>query len=262
MYKIGDKVETYKGIQALGAPGSHRVKGQIWRFTEVGVEVYLDGEWPSGRGVVQTFRLEDLLATDTLRLKVGDTVKASDGFLAKVLSRPSEPGQVTVKSLRSDRTSVYWLSSLTKVDDPDEGGQRGQWSFSATKDTFDGARVIRELVETDADYAVVEVNGRRFGLLHDSVARRAVKLQVYKLAGQDWSASPVVGFDLRPRPEVRFGDAPYGYRYVFHEGDGVTMQELAEMVKELEGLEKKAAEEARKRAEAVVATVTWAKADK
>lgn len=261
MYKVGDRVETYKEIRSLKGAGPRHVKGRIVEVHADTLTISFDEPWPYG-AMQLVFRLEDLLATDVLRLKVGDKVHTGHGDVATVLSCPSNPGQIAVRLAGGRHTSFYSLSALTKVDDPDEGGQRGQWSFSATKDTFDGARVIRELVETDADYAVVEVNGRRLGLLHDSVARRAVKLQVYKLAGQDWSASPVVDFDLRPRPEVRFGDAPYGYRYVFHEGDGVTTQELAEMVKELEGLEKKAAEEARKRAEAVVATVTWAKADK
>lgn len=263
MYKVGDKVETYKGIQDVTCSRVKVVKGEIRGGYGDIVTIRLDEKWDRA-GSWAGFHIKDLLATDTLRLKVGDKVRTSGGRYGVIVSGVHTAGY---KPVHCPGSSVYnyTLEELIKVDDPDEGGQRGQcgmWSFSATKDTFDGARVIRELVETDADYAVVEVNGRRFGLLHDSVARRAVKLQVYKLAGQDWSASPVVDFDLRPRPEVRFGDAPYGYRYAFHEGDGVTMQELAEMVKELEGLEKKAAEEARKRAEAVVATVTWAKADK
>lgn len=249
MYKVGDKVETYKGIQEVRGTGRGVVKGEIRKIDGDVVAIRLDERW-EGIGYWRFFSLKDLLATDILRLKVGDRVKTKSGRLSVVADGSCSPGYLSVRYDGGRFTYNYPLDELTKVDDPDEGGQR--WSFKSNKDTFDGARVIRELLEAGADYAVVTMDGMRVGLLHDRLAARAKALNIVCLAGHSWSLWQVESLSAKPPTHVRlsYETSENGYRWV----DNVTLADLAAMVAELE---KKEAE-----AKQFVTHVEWGKAGK
>lgn len=249
MYKVGDRVETYKEIRSLRGTGPGRVKGRIVEVYADTLTILFDESWPGGfRQLV--FLTKDLLATDVLRLTVGDRVKTSDGRVGFVgLPRSVQPGPGYVSVLIGvHERGDYRLSDVAKVDDPDEGGQR--WSFKSNKDTFDGARVIRELLNAGADYAVVAMDGMRVGLLHERLAARATALNIVCLAGHYWSLWQVERLSAKPPTHVRLSQeiSENGYRWV----DNVTLADLAAMVAELE---KKEAE-----AKQFVTHVEWGKA--
>lgn len=249
MYKVGDRVETYKEIRSLKGAGPRHVKGRIVEVHADTLTISFDEPWPYG-AMQLVFLTKDLLATDVLRLKVGDKVKMRGDragavvgqgyYLGSVLVRASDPYVIS--------TENWPFEDLVKVDDPDEGGQR--WSFKSNKDTFDGARVIRELLEAGADYAVVAMDGMRVGLLHERLAARAKALNIVCLAGHYWSLWQVERLSAKPPTHVRLIQeiSENGYRWV----DNVTLADLAAMVAELE---KKEAE-----AKQFVTHVEWGKA--
>lgn len=250
MYKVGDRVETYKEIRSLKGAGPRHVKGRIVEVHADTLTISFDEPWPSG-AMQLVFLTKDLLATDVLRLKVGDKVCTGHGDVATVLSCPSNPGQIAVRLAGGRHTSFYSLSALTKVDDPDEGGQR--WSFKSNKDTFDGARVIRELLNAGADYAVVTVDGATIGLLHEQLAKRAEAVGALRLADCTWSCWQIATFKTDVfQPRFAYTSADNGYRVAFRQGGNVTTENLALMLKDLEMKEAEAKQ--------FVTHVEWGKA--
>lgn len=262
MYKEGDRVKTIEKIQPHTKEGPIAVDGVIAHVTEEEVQVTLDVQTEYGRrhgfGTRRYFKLADLLSYDIMRLRVGDKITTTHALSVYGASlTPGDmytvedglgPCHVLARRDRDGQTMTLERGACTKLttvkeyrpEDKRKPEKPLGWTFRATDSTFDGARVLRELDEAGADYAVIEWQDSWVAVIHERVVARAASLGVTKLLGRSWTIGKVA--QLNPLTMTPEG---FPYRPVFNNNGACSgidgfLVEVKAMVDELARLETEA----------------------